>query len=190
MNRDPICGAKVDRHTALNVVLGGKTHFFCGQPCLEKFAHAKGLALTGRRLMRRPDTRWERVRGDRFFQACCLTALMLASSLCFEAMARWRALFISCASAMWPWALSGLLLGGLARRFVPAEYMRALFTSKGRRTISRDIRRRWRRYKFSWPLLGSDTRGVLTEAYDLTRAVMWLLLLGLLAASLVGTFSY
>lgn len=78
MTRDPICGMEVDEHTALNLVLGGKTYYFCCQGCLEMFAESRDVALTGKRLIRRPASFWERARRNRLFQVGCTILLLLA----------------------------------------------------------------------------------------------------------------
>ncbi len=35
---DPVCGMKVDRHKALRLERGGRTHFFCSEHCLHEYA--------------------------------------------------------------------------------------------------------------------------------------------------------
>lgn len=37
MTKDPICGMTVDEATALHAERDGKTYYFCGEPCRQKF---------------------------------------------------------------------------------------------------------------------------------------------------------
>lgn len=47
--KDPVCGMDVDPNTALHAERDGKTFYFCGQPCLEKFQRMPaGSAVQGK----------------------------------------------------------------------------------------------------------------------------------------------
>jgi hypothetical protein len=38
---DPVCGMKVDRHTAVTLTRGGRTHYFCSEHCAGAFAASR-----------------------------------------------------------------------------------------------------------------------------------------------------
>ncbi len=65
--RDPVCGMAVDENSALSLILKKQTYYFCSQSCLAAFAGARGMKVTGRRLIRRPATFWERLRTNNLF---------------------------------------------------------------------------------------------------------------------------
>ena len=139
MKRDPICGMEVDTHTALNLVLRGKTYYFCCQSCLEMFAKSRDVRLTGKRLMRRAAGRWERLRRNRLFQiSCVLSALLLAS--CFiPALFSWRTHLLHYFSLIWWGVLAGFLLGGVIDRYLPRQYVSNLLAEDDRRTVCRAV---------------------------------------------------
>jgi YHS domain-containing protein len=79
MTRDPVCGMEVDKHRVLNLVLAGRCYYFCSQSCLEAFAGARGIAMTGSRLIRRPASLIERLTANRLvLEISILTVLCLA----------------------------------------------------------------------------------------------------------------
>ena len=44
MERDPICGMEVNEKGGLRLIHGGKSYYFCGTRCVEKFAKKSGIS--------------------------------------------------------------------------------------------------------------------------------------------------
>lgn len=133
MPKDPICGMDVSEKTAIQLVSDGRTHFFCSENCLEKFAKENRINEEEiAACLAHPKIPF--YKNKTFIVAAILTLLVLAS-YAIPLLEPFRRSLFTYLKTIWWAILLGLFLGGIIDHYVPREYISHLLASGGKKSI-------------------------------------------------------
>lgn len=133
MVKDPICGMEVNEKTALKLTRGGKSHFFCSEHCLKKFAKENKISekeITT--CLIQPKSPFYK---NKAFIVSAILVLLVLSSYILPFLEPFRTTFLIYFKSIWWAILLGLFLGGAIDHYVPREYISYILAGRGKRTI-------------------------------------------------------
>jgi len=138
MATDPVCGMSVDEKTGLSLGWEGKTHYFCGPRCQERFAreHHISLEAAGSSCAAAPCSPWY---VNKSFIVAVVLIVLIALSYFLPILVAFRTSLLGYARTIWWAVLAGLLLGGIIDHYVPREYISLLLAEQKKRTIVRAV---------------------------------------------------
>lgn len=133
MPKDPICGMEVSEKTALKLTSGGKTHFFCSEHCLKKFAKENKIAEEEvATCLVHPKIPFYK---NKTFIIAAILAMLVSASYILPLLEPFRNTLLMYFKTIWWAILLGLFLGGVIDYYVPREYISYLLANQGKRTI-------------------------------------------------------
>lgn len=132
MERDPICGMKIDKGTAIKVATkDGKEYFFCSTHCRDKFVKQEGInnSITCEPKRKMPFFK------NKLFIISGICAVLVLASFFLSMLVPFRNLFLIYLRTIW-WAIVlGLFLGGAVDYYIPQEYISKILSRKKPATI-------------------------------------------------------
>lgn len=126
--KDPICGMQVDPRTAVSCSRNGQDHFFCGEPCLQKFLRSS----PGHSCAAPSPAPWF---SDKLFITATVLTAIIAASYYFEILTPFRNALWMYFSHMGGMLFLGFILAGVLDRLIPKEYISVILSQPQKRTI-------------------------------------------------------
>ncbi|PKN00814.1 MAG: hypothetical protein CVU77_08215 [Elusimicrobia bacterium HGW-Elusimicrobia-1] len=160
MAKDPICGMTVDESAALKAFLDGKTYYFCGKRCLDKFLEDNPAATknppasdgsekplndvcpscaVGADESVRKKSPMARLLGNKSFLASAALITLTAVSYIFAPLVPFREALAMYLEKIWWAILLGFVLGGIIDRFIPRGWITKTLSGAGPMTILRAV---------------------------------------------------
>ncbi len=133
MQKDPVCGMKVNEKTATSLVFNGQTHYFCSLRCLEKFASENNIPaeeIVSCQIP--PKTSFYKNKTIIVFSVLIIIILL---SYIFPILLPFRESLVMYAKKIWWAVLLGLFLGGIIDNYVPREYISIILARPKKCTI-------------------------------------------------------
>ncbi|MBN1354222.1 MAG: permease [Candidatus Omnitrophica bacterium] len=134
MKKDPICGMAVDEKNSFKLDINGKTHFFCSENCLKKFAAknntpqdiVKSACIAGI-----PVPFYK----NKTFIVTLALGILVLLSYALPFLMPFRKSLLLYVKTIWWAVLLGLLLGGALDYYIPREYISHILAKPRKRTI-------------------------------------------------------
>ncbi len=133
MAKDPICGMPVNEKTGLKLVTGGKTHFFCSERCLKKFAkdHSVPEKEIATCLVQPKGPFYK----NKTLIVAAILALLVLLSYVLPFLEPFRNSLFLYFKVIWWAILLGFFLGGIIDYYIPREYISHILAKPKKRTI-------------------------------------------------------
>jgi len=133
MQKDPVCGMKVNEKTATRLVFNGQTYYFCSSRCLEKFASENNIPADEIASCQiSPKTSFYK---NKTIIVSSVLIIIILSSYIFPLLLPFRESLVMYAKKIWWAVLLGLFLGGIIDNYVPREYISIILARPKKRTI-------------------------------------------------------
>ena len=133
MAKDPICGMDVGEAQGLKLTKDGKTHYFCSEHCLKKFAKQHNISdKEVATCLVRPKAKWYK---NKIVIATSILILFSFLSYLVPGLEPFRKSLLMYFRRIWWAILLGLVLGGVIDHFIPREYVSKILARPRKSTI-------------------------------------------------------